>query len=125
MFEFAPNLYFADVCCDSSKNIHHVKLVMTSPGSWADRFCSQKLRLLNTSGPECNPFFFFKDGQAYVTTKVVVSFLCTVGIDLGWCLEMQQETDAFLDWRPEYYGVLGVQGRRYNWNKGCAECNIE
>jgi len=130
LFEIAPNLYFADVCCDSPKNIHHVKLVMTRPGSLSDVFCSQKLRVLEkfAENPECHLFLFFKHGQVYVTTKLIVSVLYTLNIDLNHCKRFQQQLDAFL-WPVSNYNnsknSKRIQNRPYNWNTGCVECNLE
>ncbi|ELU14416.1 hypothetical protein CAPTEDRAFT_229026 [Capitella teleta] len=49
-----PNLYFADMFCyNTPHHPHHILLVMTRPGSPADRFCSRCLPRLNWYS---NPF---------------------------------------------------------------------
>jgi len=101
---------------------------MTRPGSLADVFCSQKLRVLEkfAENPECNPFLFFEHGQVYVTTKLIVSVLYTLNIDLNHCKRFQQQLDAFLLPVSKYNNSrTRIKNRPYNWNTGCVECNLE
>ena len=55
LVQIAGNLYFADFYCMLSKQ-HFVTLVLTTPGSEADRYCEGHLPKLDITH---NPFFFF------------------------------------------------------------------
>jgi hypothetical protein len=120
MFEFAPNLYFADVYCNTSK-YHHVTLVMARPGTDADRFCREKLVRLNVYDRKMNPFLFFDGQQAYVSTRVMVEVLYTADVDIGSCLR-DNEFDASLNWCPIPYVKDRHRGRPKN--PFCTLCNL-
>lgn len=81
----APRLYFADFYCMRSNKRHYVTLVMTKPGSSADRFCADRLLSLKVVYPNCNPFLF-EDfcGQFRVSAKnnLYVEVLYTEDIDV-------------------------------------------
>ena len=79
MFHVAPNIYFCDFYCHYRS--HHVTLVMTKPGSAADRFCTSRLKQLDNSQ---NPFLYFdlKSQTVWVTTRVWVQVFYTENIDL-------------------------------------------
>lgn len=81
MFQEAPNLYFCDFYCHFRS--HHVTLVMTKPGSRADKFCSPRLLRLDSSR---NPFLYIDDKSqmVYVTTRVWVQVLYAKNIELDY-----------------------------------------
>jgi len=121
MFEFASNLYFADVYCNSESGVHHVTLVLTNPGSAADWFCSEKLVPLSKTDRQHNPFLFFKGTEVYVSTKLMVEVLFTEDVDIGRCLR-EKECDAFFDVCYEKARSQRHLGRRKSPN--CPLCNL-
>jgi len=117
MFQVTSNLYFADVSCTVT-SVHTVTLVSTRPRSAADRFCAQKLILLD---PTNNPFLYVKDDEAYVSTRNMIEILYTEDIDIRQCLA-DAEFDAKMETcqRPtikERHG--GRPKQRY-----CQKCNV-
>jgi Phytanoyl-CoA hydroxylase-interacting protein C-terminus len=83
MLELAPNLYFADYYCMKGIS-HYVTLVLTRPGSDADRFCSEYLLPLDLTDQNTNNFFF-RDarGNMRVASAVKVEILFTEDVNIG------------------------------------------
>jgi len=81
----ASNVYFVDFYCKRGLN-HLVTLVMTRPGSETDRFCAERLFLLDLDDPIKNPIFF-RDatGQLRVSTRhqLLVEVLFTEDLDIS------------------------------------------
>jgi len=83
-FNMTPRLYFADFYCMRGR-YHYVTLVMTMPGSAADKFCRQHLLPLNVDDQTNNPFLFRRAGSAEmrVAHGVRVEVLFTENIDVN------------------------------------------
>jgi len=120
MFESASNLYFADVYCNTS-SVHHVTLVMTDPGSAADRFCLEKLVPLSKTDRTQNSFLFFEGTQAYVSTRIVVEVLYTEDVNVDECLR-DTSFDSSLDRCPVRSYSKRHLGRSKNLS--CPQCNL-
>ncbi len=86
LFKPHLNMYFADFWCHNQK-AHHVTLVVTTPNSTTDRFCSKTLLKISQTN---NPFFFHEEGRGYFCCIVPeVEILYTENVDLrapniGW-----------------------------------------
>jgi hypothetical protein len=81
----APNLYFADFYCMRGR-LHYVTLVMTKPGSQADRFCSERLMRLDVTN---NPFLFSRGQQIYCndTYHLLVELFYTEDVDVNYVVK--------------------------------------
>lgn len=117
MFQSAPKMYFCDFYCHYRS--HHVTLVMTKPGSVADRFCVSRLKLLDNFQ---NPFLYIdvRSQTVFVTTRVWVQVFYTENIDVGGVL---QHDFGFMDEVPSQpVPVTTVKG--VPKNPLCTICNI-
>lgn len=80
----ASNLFFADFYCMQGK-VHYVTLVMTRPGSNADRFCSSHLLSLDVRNRADNPFLFYNEAgklQVCSSKNFIVELYFTEDIDI-------------------------------------------
>ena len=79
MLDEYANLYFADFYC--TKRAHYVTLVLTKPGTDADRFCEKNLIKLDTRHND----FLWRSAtdDVFVTKAVWVEVLYTEDIDLS------------------------------------------
>lgn len=87
LLEKAPNLYFADFYCMRNPSFHYVTLVMTKPGSVADKFCADHILLLPMSlnDSASNPFLFYNaSGELQVCTRsnLSIELLFTENLDI-------------------------------------------
>ena len=82
LVEGSIKLYFADFYCH--KNVHHITLVITKPGTQTDQFCAKHLLELSIDN---NPFFFrsphtIYSHKFYCSREPRVEILYTEDIDL-------------------------------------------
>ena len=117
MFQVAPNIYFCDFYCHYRS--HHVTLVMTKPGSDADRVCTSRLQPLNNL---YNPFLYIDliSHTVWVTTQVWVQIFYTENIDLH---DVIQNGFGFIEDVPSQPApVTTIEG--VPKNPLCSICNI-
>ena len=82
LFNQYTNLYFADFYCNNKdRQPHYITLVITVPGSSADRFCSPRLLLLDKYS---NPYFCidYRMGCVRINKTVWIEILYTETVDL-------------------------------------------
>lgn len=112
----ASNLFFVDYYCMKG-SVHYVTLVMTSPGSNADRFCSSHLLSLDVRNRSENPFLFYDDaGKLQVCSRknFTVELYFTEDIDIrGYKM---RSTPIFGKGHSTVGGVPK--------NPECTKCNI-
>lgn len=78
-----PNIYFADFYCYSQK--HYVSLIVTKDDSWSDKFCNNKLVLLN---PRTNPFLRVTPTEVLVASSddVIVEVMVTEEMNIAFLM---------------------------------------
>jgi len=87
LLSLASNVYFADFYCINGKEKdHYVTLVLTRPGSDADRLCQQRLPELNIYDRSSCPFLFFVCGEVHVSSKVMVELFFTEDLEVDQLL---------------------------------------
>lgn len=117
MFDLCPRLYFTDFYCLSKKSKHRVTLVMTSPGSRADRFCKKHLPRLDITD---NPFLTYDSCQGEVLSNgIYTEVFFTEDIDLS---DAEDHGAQMSDVDMRVYSD-GYVDAKEKW-KGCAHCNI-
>jgi len=81
VLRLTPNMFFADFhCMQNNKDLHHVTIVLTKPGTSADQFCRRCLPRLDSCA---NPFLYRdKDDRIWVTSAVFVDVFVTEDLDI-------------------------------------------
>jgi len=115
----APNVYFADYYCLNWKD-HYVTLVLTRPGSDADRLCRQRLPELNI---RANPFLFMVSDEVHVSSGVMVELFFTE--DLGVAQLLADGHKALMMYNIPTFGAgRTTQGGRRK-HSSCSTCRTK
>lgn len=86
LLSLAPNVYFADYYCLNRKD-HYITLVLTRPGSDADRVCNQRLSKQNIHNQSNSPFLFIlRHDEVHVSSGVMVELFFTEDLHVAQLL---------------------------------------
>jgi len=122
LLSLASNVYFADFYCLNRKD-HYVTLVLTRPGSDADRLCQQRLPKQNIYDRNANPFLFFEGGEVRVTSGVMVELFFTEDLEVDQLLG--DENKARMKYNIPTFGAgHTTQGGRAKHSL-CATCRTK
>lgn len=122
ILRLTPNMFFADFyCMQNNQEIHHVTIVLTKKGSFADNFCKRCLPRLDLNA---NPFLYRDaDGDIMVCTAVFVDVFVTENLNLNSMIN-RGVAEMEYDVPTKGLGKTSQGGEKGVKTQNCAHCNI-